>query len=271
MSDQTDNLVSLLIPYGLNADEARVYLDLWVNGNDSALGISRRVHLARTKVYRILDKLVSLGLTTMKLGSRGQRFEASNPQKFSFLAESKSREAQSLITSLPTIEEQLSRVGRQDNKSSKVLYYEGIEGLKQVTYNSLKAKGELLTMEITDMNAFFDQDFAESMRLKFIDKKITSRTLTNVTKIAPWTKVGGEMVDKYWEIRHIPAKQLKIKFEILIYNDVYVMYRYQGREIFCVEIYNQELTDMQRQIFEYMWAKARKFKVLNRQGEAVLK
>jgi hypothetical protein len=83
--------------------------------------------------------------------------------------------------------------------------------------------------------------------------------------------VGGEMVDKYWEIRHIPAKQLKIKFEILIYNDVYVMYRYQGREIFCVEIYNQELTDMQRQIFEYMWAKARKFKVLNRQGEAVLK
>ncbi|KKS80523.1 MAG: hypothetical protein UV54_C0004G0011, partial [Candidatus Beckwithbacteria bacterium GW2011_GWA2_43_10] len=153
---------------------------------------------------------------------------------------------------------------------SKVLYYEGLEGLKQVTWNSLKAKDELLTFEIKDMNAFFDFEYAENLRLKFLERKIFVRTLSNVTYIAPWTKAAGEVVEKYWEIRHIPEKQMKIKFEILIYNDVYVMYRYVGQEIFCVEIYNQELADMQRQIFEYVWQKAKRFKVLNKQGEAKL-
>ena len=63
---------------------------------------------------------------------------------------------------------------------------------------------------------------------------------------------------------------MKIKFEVLIYNDVYVMYRYKGKEVFCVEIYNQELADMQRQLFRYMWKKARRFKVLNKEGKAEL-
>ena len=201
MSNQTDNLVSLLIPYGLTGDEARIYLDLWAHGVDSALKISRRVHTARTKVYRILDKLEKLGMVTMKLSSRGQRFEASHPKQLSFLIEEKEQEAKLLKKTLPTLKEQLKQLSHQDTRESKVLYYEGLEGLKQVTYNSLKAKGELLTMEISDMNAFFDHDFAENMRLKFIERKISTRTLTNLTKIKPWTEAAGEMVKKYWQIR----------------------------------------------------------------------
>ena len=270
MSEQTDNLVSLLTPYGLSADEARVYLDLWAGGSNSALGISGNVHLARTKVYRILDKLNKMGLVVVRLHSRGQRFEASHPKRIGVLVEEKEKQAEALKASLTMVVGELDKIGRERRGVSKVLYYQGPEGLKQVTYNSLKARGELLTMEIETMNAFFDKDYAEKMRLKFVERQITSRTLTNVTRLAPWTEVAGGMGEKYWQIRHIPASQMKIKFEILIYNDVYVMYRYQGREVFCVEIYNQELADMQRQIFEYMWAKAGKFKVLNRRGEAVL-
>ena len=48
------------------------------------------------------------------------------------------------------------------------------------------------------------------------------------------------------------------------------MYRHDGKEVFCVEIYNQELADMQRQLFEYMWKQAKRFRVLNKEGEAEL-
>jgi len=102
-----------------------------------------------------------------------------------------------------------------------------------------------------------------------VDRKIGIRTLTNLKKIPSWTSVS-EMIEKYWEVRHVPENQLKIKFEVLIYNDVYVMYRYDGKEVFCVEIYNQELADMQRQTFEYMWRKAKKFKVVDDRGKAEL-
>ncbi|MBU1084846.1 MAG: helix-turn-helix domain-containing protein [Candidatus Beckwithbacteria bacterium] len=270
MSEQTDNLLSLLQPYGLEIDEARVYLELLESGVGSALALSRKLKIARTRVYRMLDKLEKLSLVVVRLHERGNRYEASNVKKLGLLINEKEREVESLRSSLPVIEEQLGKIVRESKRESKVLYYKGVEGVKQVSFNSLKAKGELLTMEIKDLGAFFSHKEAEELRLKFIDRKIQIKTLTNVKKLLPWTQVGREMVEKYWEIRHVPESQMKIKFEILIYNDVYVMYRYDGKEVFCVEIYNQELADMQRQVFGYMWKKARRFKVLNSQGEARL-
>lgn len=270
MSEQTDNLLSLLKPFGLTDDEARVYLDLLESGVSSVLVLNRRLNLARTKVYRILDKLEKLGLVVVRLHERGSRFEASNIRKLGLLADKKARQAESLRLSLPALEEQLEEVVKKREGESKVLYYKGIEGVKQVSFNSLRAKGELLTMEIKDLDAFFSHKEAEQLRLKFIDRQIQIRTLTNIKYIQPWTQVASEMVEKYWQIKHIPEKQLKIEFEILIYNDVYAMYRYKKKEIFCVEIYNQELADMQRQTFRYMWVKAKKFKVLNKEGEAKL-
>lgn len=269
MSEQTDSLLSLLKPYGLKTDEARVYLELLESGASSALVLSRNLKIARTRVYRILDTLKEVGLVVVRLHERGSRYEASNVKKLEVLAEDKIREAESLKASLPALEEQLGEIVGKRKGESKVLYYKGVDGVKRVTYNSLKAKGELLTMEIKDMDAFFSHKEAESLRQKFVDRKINIRTLTNLKKISSWTSVS-EMIEKYWEIRHVPEGQLKIKFEVLIYNNVYVMYRYTGGEIFCVEIYNQELADMQRQIFWYMWEKAKKFKILNMQGEAEL-
>ena len=269
MSERTDSLLSLLQPYGLDTDESRVYLELLENGASSALVLSRRLKIARTRVYRILDKLEKMGLVIVRLHERGSRFEASNIKKLEVLAEDRAREAEQLKTGLPILEEQLSGIMRKKRGRSKVLYYKGIDGVKQVTYNSLKARGELLTFEIKDLDAFFSHKEAEKLRLKFVGKRIGIRTLTNLKKIPKWTSVT-EMIEKYWEVRHLPESQMKIKFEILIYNDVYVMYRYKGEEVFCVEIYNQELADMQRQLFEYMWKQARRFKVLNKEGEAEL-
>lgn len=268
MSEQADRLLSLLLPYGLTVDEVGVYLNLWEIGSSTVLVLSRRFNLARTKVYRILDKLISLGLVIVKLGGRGKIFEASNPKQLGMLVDKKEQEALSLKKNLTELQQKLEELGKIGREESKVLYYQGLEGLKQVTWNSLRAKGELLTLEIKDMDAFFDHEYAENLRIKFVERKINIRTLTNAIKIPSWTEVAGAV--QLWEIRHIPEKQLKVKFEILIYNDVYAMYRYHGREIFCVEIYNQELAEMQRQLFEYMWQKAVKFKVLNNRGEAVI-
>ena len=46
------------------------------------------------------------------------------------------------------------------------------------------------------------------------------------------------------------------------------MYRYTGRDIFCVEIHSSELADQQRAIFERVWDTAHKFKILDAHGTA---
>lgn len=40
------------------------------------------------------------------------------------------------------------------------------------------------------------------------------------------------------------------------------------KDIFCVEIYNRGLADMQRQLFDFAWAKAKRMRKIGNRGAA---
>ncbi len=270
MSEKIDTTISLLTQFGVSELEAKIYLEILSGRGDTALSIARNLKLARTKVYRLLDNLISRGLVITRLGERGTRFTALAPDQLDLLLSDREHELDKLKSSLPSLKSQLAGLSLKDpSPKSQVLYYHGVEGLKQVTHNSLRARGELLTYELSTMNAFLSKKEAEDFRRKFVANKIVSRTLTSTTHLDAWTDTP-EIVEKYWEIRHIPPAEKPFQFEILIYNDVYCMYRYTGDEIFCVEIHSQELADMQRQLFEYLWSGAKKFTILDSHGTAEL-
>jgi hypothetical protein len=221
-------------------------------------------------VYRILDKLNTLGLTTEKIDYSGNKFVANSPKELELLVIKKENELQTLKDSMPIILEQLSSIVDINKNDSKILYYKGIEGLKQITWNSLKAEKELLTMEIRDMDAFLDYGFCEKVRKEIVKRKLCIRTLGNQDVIKSWTKVE-ELVRNFWEIRYVAPEDLEIKFEVLLYNDVYCMYSYENDNIFCVEIYNEKLVKMQKQIFEFIWKHSREMEVLDGRGSARVK
>lgn len=135
---------------------------------------------------------------------------------------------------------------------SKVINYVGIEGLKQVTVNSLRAKGELRIFEIENMGSFLNFGFCEEVRQGFIDRNIHVKELTNQENQPAWTKVQ-KFVDGYWECRYVDPKVLQTHLEMVIYNDVVALYAYKEKHIFCVEIYNPNLATMQKQMFDFIW------------------
>lgn len=268
MSEKVDTIISLLTQFGVSELESKIYLEILSGRGDTALLISRNLKLARTKVYRLLDNLLVKKMIVTRVGERGMRFVATPPDQLDFLLADRERELALLHQTFPKLQAELAGLNTTTPKS-QVLYYHGLDGLKQVTYNSLKAKEELLTYELSTMNAFLDQAEAEKLRTRFVDNKIKIRTLTNAVKVDPYTDVT-DLVTKYWDIRHLDPRNKPFQFEILIYNDVYCMYRYTGDEIFCVEIHSQELADMQRQLFEYLWSGAKKFIILDSHGTARL-
>lgn len=268
MSTKRDTIITQLNAVGVSPDESHIYLALIEGRGDTALSLARATGFRRTKVYRLLESLIAHKLVVTKLGGRGSRFVATPIDQLDFLLQDREQELENLKASLPKLKSQLSELTlRGSTPKSQVMYYHGLDGLKQITHNSLRAKGELLTYELSSMNAFFSRKEAEEFRHKFVERKIKIRTLTNATHLEAWTNVT-EMVEEYWEIRHLSPGDKPFQFEILIYNDVYCMYRYTGADIFCVEIHSQELADMQRQLFEYLWAGAKRFKVLDKRGTA---
>lgn len=270
MSERTDTPITLVKALGCTADEARVYVTLLELGVVSALMLSRKLRMGRTKVYRILDKLVAKNLAVIHVREQGFAFAASNPQVLEQLIIAEEKRVEGIRQMLPSVLTELTALTGVGKKNSKVLYYEGIEGVRQMSYNSLRANQELLTMEVGTLNDIFTYKEAEAMRAEFVKAGIKVRTLTNQNYIEPWTD-NEEMVNHFWEIRQIPKEKMEIQFEILLYNNVYSLYRYEGEQIFGVEIYDDFLSQMQRSLFEYLWSQGRRFEKVGERGEMRVK
>jgi sugar-specific transcriptional regulator TrmB len=267
MSERTDTPITLVKALGCTTDEARLYITLLELGVVSALTLSRKLRMGRTKVYRILDKLVVKNLAVMHVREQGFAFAASSPQVLEQLIIAEEKKVEGMRQMLPTVLTELTALTGAGKKNSKVLYYEGIEGVKQMSYNSLRANRELLTMEVGTLNDFFSYQEAEAMRVEFVKAGIKVRTLTNQDYIAPWTD-NQVMAESFWQIRQIPKQQFEIGFEILLYSNVYSLYRYEGEQVFGVEVYDDYLSQMQRSLFEYLWDQAKVFEVVGVRGEA---
>ncbi|MBI5151056.1 MAG: hypothetical protein HZA34_00590 [Candidatus Pacebacteria bacterium] len=269
MSDQTDILLSQVMNYGLSSHEGRAYLFLLHKGFSTALRMSRELHMGRTKVYRILDILKKKEFVEFRVDDRGMQFGAVQPTRFQRIIAEKEGELHELKASFPDLLTQLQTLSHQERERSKVLYYEGIEGLKQVSYNITRAKGELRVFEMEHLSDFLPMNFSEHIRNELVEHGIHTKDLTNKTSFPGFTDVK-EMIEHYSEYRYIDPKKLKIMFEVLIYNDVYATYTYKNDQIFCVEIYNDQLAAMQKQLFDFIWTQALPMHYTDARGAAVL-
>jgi sugar-specific transcriptional regulator TrmB len=268
MSDQTDIITQTLNTLDVSPDESRVYLHLLGSPEQSALNVSRQLHIARTKIYRLLDKLTARGLVTQSYETQGLRFSAAKSDRVGHLLLEKEASLASLRKSLPEVLKTLSEMQQSASPKSRVRYHSGQEGLKHVTYNSLAARGEICIYEIKDMGAFFDRETSERIRQELVTRKIHVRQLTNMSHIEQWTDVVANVKD-YWTPRYVDPEELTINSEVLIYNDTYTTYHYLNNDIFCVEIENADMARMQKQIFEFVWAHATPMKKIGEHGEAI--
>ena len=270
MFGRTDNLIDLLTPYGLNDDEARVYLGLLENGVVTALQLSRQLHIGRTKVYRILDKLIAKELATTQFNEAGFKFSALEPAQLELMLTKREGELEVLRKNLPKVAEVLARRVGVQKPGSKVLYYQGKRGLSQVNWNVLEADGELLSYEVANADAYLPQAEAEKLRQALVEKKIMTRTITNRTKIEAFTQVT-EMVQQWWQIRYVDPAVVEVNADVFLYNQVYAMCHYlDTHDVFCLEMHNKYLAAMQKQVFEVVWQQAKPLKVVSATGEAVL-
>jgi hypothetical protein len=154
-----------------------------------------------------------------------------------------------LGSKLPDIVGTLEGLATKSGYQSKAKYYTGRDGLEQITYNSLRADRDLYIYEVAaDMTKFIKQNTAEKYRQILAERNITTHQLTNHDEFDAFTEVE-KMITDLWDIRYIDPKILKIRFEMVIYNDVCAMYSVEGRDLFGVEIHNPNLAAMQKQIF----------------------
>ncbi|MBU0975741.1 MAG: helix-turn-helix domain-containing protein [Patescibacteria group bacterium] len=267
MINKEDSLVQLLKPFGLSVDESRVYIQLLKTGPQTALKLSRSSKIGRTKMYRILEDLEEKNLVSALTRSYGREFEASSTDNLKLIVARKAKEATEVRSALPQVMTAFSLLSDQDVSRSKVLHYNGTKGLKRVIWNQRRAVGSVRTFVSEKMSKYLDFGLGDEVRLEFVKRHVKIFELRNEKHIPKWTNVV-EIVRSLWEVRYIPASQIEMDFEFVLYNDVIAMYGLDGLNVFCVEIYNERSARMMSRMFDFMMKHAKPMKILNEHGEA---
>lgn len=263
-------LEDLLKKFDLDEKEIEIYLVLLEKGDLGATDISRETDIPKTTVYRTIEDLVEKRLVNVLIGESGRSFQAESPENLKSIINERREELQELENTLPEVVSSIASLSGKKVKKSEIKYYSGINGLKQITWNSSKAQGLLRIFEIENMSSFLNKGFAEKARLEFVRNGVEIHEITNEREFGGWTNVK-DLVENYWQVRYVDPQELSMEFEMLVYNDVFAMYNYIDDEIFGVEIRNSKLAAMQKQIFDFIWLKGQKMETYNNQGASRLR
>lgn len=268
MSAQTDRLQKILLELGLTQRGGKIYLFLLNKGSHTVLELSKQLNVPRTNVYRSVSKLLDLKLITLEIKDNKELYKANPIENLNLLLKTKQKQIEKKKEIYKELKGNLQKLQAVNKQSSKVLYYKGLEGLKNCLWNSINAKGFIYLIIHPDFDDVLNFNFYDKVREELVKNKVKVHELTNQTVVPSFTNVEDFLNKNQWEARHLSKKDLDIRYEIQIYNDVYVMYYFKNNEINCVEIHNKSLAQMQKQLYEYLWAIADKMKIIDKQGKS---
>lgn len=260
MSSPDQKIIHYLRNLGLSKEACKIYLSLTIHGESTILSLSKYTNIDRSAIYRMLDNLLKSGVIEEIIEEKSLKLKAISPEKLEFLVKEKELNVQELRVELPSVVGLINQLGAETSSDTKVLYYRGLSGIKQMIWNVLKANNELVGYTYRALEEIVEIDFIEEWSLEFVNRNLKARDLYS----SEWLKSRNEFPERAkghwetWQSRFISPKILNINHQLDIYNDVLALYNWHKGEVFGVEIYNDKIASMQKQIFEVLWKMGRK-------------
>jgi sugar-specific transcriptional regulator TrmB len=255
MMDNKNGILLSLRRLGLSGDQAKVYICLLENGASSHLEIARKTGINRTKVYRIVDDLEKLSLVTVNTSDEGKKVLPASPKNLEVQITAEESKLDAKKTALEMSLPKLNKLFNKEDSSLKFVVntYEGTSGFKQMLWNELKTKGELLGFgsgTIEDLTA--SKNWSEKHRAKTVDAGYKIREINHVGK-KPLVFTKNTDFYTNFERRYISEDVLNIEQQIIIYNDTVAVYHWRDDKKVGFETINKAYADTMRQIFENYW------------------
>lgn len=258
--DQLTLLRSYFVKLGMPVAVADIYVALHTYGPQTISDLARNSGMQRITIYRLLDELKASGLVEIEPQYKRNLIRAAPITNLQLLITQKEQELRELQNSYPAVSKAFLHQATTA-ASTRVHFYEGVEGLRQMVWNQTKAKGENLAILYDtiqyprrDNFTFFERWVTECNR-----KNVNFRGIVGSHFIGSqqrWYQNHTNERLKNWNPRYIDEKIFPIAYSMVIYNDVVLYYDWGEEKILGIEIYNKKIANMQRQLFEMLWQQA---------------
>ncbi|MFA9288330.1 MAG: TrmB family transcriptional regulator [Weeksellaceae bacterium] len=254
-SDNLSALDTFLTQLGFTVEEKSIYTALVTRGSMTILELSKAAGVNRTKIYRLLDELKKRGIILEVVEEYKTVLKAAEIHNLEQLVKEQEAKAALLRESFPHVVSMLHPMMNLQQPGTEVIMYRGVEGIKQMIWNTLEAKSEIVGYTYREMDELVGETYDQSWREEFKARDLSMRDIySDVYLESIKGKKDNQLVsDLKFESRYIAEKHLTINHQIDIYNDIVAFYSWQGEEIYGVEIHNAKLAQMQRQMFEIVW------------------
>lgn len=241
---------------GLETEIADLYLALHSHGPQTISELSRNSKVERTRIYRLIDKLLEANLIEVESHHKRGVIKAAPIANLHILINQKEQELKGLQDELELIQQVLA-TNSLSSPATRVQFYRGAEGIRQMRWNELRAKAEILGY----VHRIFDEGsgraFMERWVNEFEAKELHKKVLFNEDFITSWRenkpKVIVQRCIQGIEYHSIDPKIFTLAFSCDIYDNVVSYCNWKDGEVFGIEIYNQEIADAQRQFFNILW------------------
>lgn len=237
---------------GLTEKESAVYIALLQLGRASAYSISEKSGLKKPTTYVILDDLIKKALVYKVPRVRKQLYMARAPEQAFAMAQERLNFAKEKLP-------ELLAFARSERKKVNVMYFEGVNGLKQMLEHRIKEfEGEeLVGFYATDENfdpdnkEEFDQYFKKEWNERMLKLGITMRGVApDSTALKPYRDVD----EKYGrKVKIIPFDKYSSDTAIDVIGDIVRIQDYKNTQGVLLE--NPDIAKTLRQIFEMVWEK----------------
>src|SRR5438876_372266 len=127
----------LLQNIGLSRSEAEIYLSALQLGQSSASSLAKKANVKRPTFYKLLPRLKSLGLISETIIGKRRYFIAEDPQVY---LDNKQDELKSFENVIPELHLLLNTAPIKP----KIIFYEGVDGIRKLYMETLKEKKPIL-------------------------------------------------------------------------------------------------------------------------------
>jgi len=245
---------------GLEPEIADLYLSLHTHGPQSISELARSSKVERTRIYRLIDDLLASNLIEVETHYKRGIIKAAPISNIRILITQREQELHGLQDELELIEQVLAR-NSLSSPATRVQFYRGPEGIRQMLWNGLRAKSESIAFTYRILDEVTGKKFMERWAEEFERRKLRTRLLINDEFFKSWqdNKPGVEIQRRIKGIQYnlIPASTFKITHSSSVYDDTVTYYHWKEGEVFGVEIHNKEVADSQQQLLEMLWGKSR--------------
>ncbi len=233
---------------GLSDKETAVYTALLQLGQATAYAVAVKSGLKKPTTYVILDELIEKGMVLKVPQMKTLHFIARSPEEAFAVAQERLSLAKKALPELLAITK---------GKKTKVntVYFEGIEGMKQLLEYKLKENNgeEMLAFWATDKNVtpelveYFQKEWFPKMQRQNIRFRGMAPADPLLSKYRVTDAAYGRVV------KEIPTNDYHSEVAISILGDLVRIEDYKNLQGLAIE--NEDVAKAVRQIFEMVWKK----------------